>query len=416
MDTETENKTNTEPVDSGDVQVHTEDIQEIIGTPPHALLRWGITWVFLVILTIVGLSAFIDYPDIVKTPLRISTTNSPKVVTTKFTGNLVRILVTEGERVERGHVIGWMESTADHRQVQKLLGELMDYRERLGGGGNLMRQATFAEVFTDPSGLQLGELQQAYQTFYSAYIAFRSTQQGGVFEKRRHYLQQEVQHIHEQRHFLESQLEIQERDLELARKDFERHRNLVDKKVISASEFERQQSAFLGRQQPVQQTQSSLLTNDGTLHARQKEMAELDQQIMEQQAGFRQALNSLISQVEEWQQRYLLIAPETGVVVFAGIIQENQHLDGGADVFYINPGNSDFFGEVRVPQYNMGKVHQGQRVLIKLDSYPFEEFGVLHGHVSRFNHVPIRDSLFLARIEFSQSHVDQRIQLRPGLN
>src|SRR5690606_19520323 len=112
-----------------------------------------------------------------------------------------------------------------------------------------------------------------------------------------------------------SQLEIQERDLELAKKDFDRHRHLADKKVISASEFERQQSAYLGRQQPVQQTRSSLLSNDGTLHARQKELAELDQQIMEQQSGFLQALNSLISQVEEWQKHYLLIAPEAGVVV-----------------------------------------------------------------------------------------------------
>jgi HlyD family secretion protein len=47
---------------------------------------------------------------------------------------------------------------------------------------------------------------------------------------------------------------------------------------------------------------------------------------------------------------------------------------------------------------NFGKVKKGQKVLIKLDSYAFEEFGMLEGRIDFISEIPSADNTFFARI------------------
>jgi len=42
---------------------------------------------------------------------------------------------------------------------------------------------------------------------------------------------------------------------------------------------------------------------------------------------------------------------------------------------------------------NMGRVKVGQEVLIKLKSYPFEEFGMLKGEIKYIADIPYKDSV-----------------------
>lgn len=393
---------------------YTEEIQDIITKPPHGLIRWGITWIFLITALTIGVSAFIYYPDVVKTNIRIHTVNSPKLIVSKTSGNLVRILTEENQRVHEGQVIGWMESTGDHEQIQKL--KDFSYAIRSQFEENWFIQPEFSKSFIKPSQLNLGELKNAYQSFYAQFLIFESTLQQGVFQKRRQYLLQEIQNVTVLRKQLEKQKTLQQEDYQLAELEMKRFENLARNKVISSSEYEKQVSAFLAKQLHLQQMQSSLITNEGTMQARLKELADLDHQIQDEKSKFLQALNTLISQIDDWIQQYLLIATMDGILTYASILKENQFIQTQQKLFYINPGSSGYFGEIQVPQYNLGKVSEGQNVLIKLDSYPYEEFGMMRGKISQFNYIPVQDSLFIARIQLDSNSFDPRIQLRPGLS
>lgn len=394
-------------------QVHTEDIQDIIGRPPHGLVRWGITWVFLLILAIVGLSAFIYYPDLVKAPVRVHTTNSPKMIVSKLSGHLVGLMAEENAWVEAGSVIAWMESTADHVQVHALSDALIRFRDQLQQNPDV--PPVFPPALMNPESLRLGEVQQAYQSFYTQFLTYKSTLDQGIFEKRKHYLQQEITNVRNQRAQLESQKLLQEEDFNLATSEMNRYRTLAEKKVISASEYEKQQSSYIAKQHPLQQTQSALIANEGNLQARLKDIADLDHQIQESRFLFLQALNGIISQMEEWEKQYVLTAPVAGTLTYAGIIEENQFVSAGQELFWVTPESDGHFAEINIPQHNLGKVKNGQKVLVKLNSYPFEEFGIIEGRISHFNYVPVRDSIFLARIDLDPRTVESRIQLRPGL-
>ena len=44
-------------------------------------------------------------------------------------------------------------------------------------------------------------------------------------------------------------------------------------------------------------------------------------------------------------------------------------------------GTSKLIGKLRFPEQNTGKVTIGQKVLVKLDSYPYQQYGMLVGMV-----------------------------------
>lgn len=389
---------------------YSEDIYDIISKPPSWLLRRGILLVLLVIVTIVLLAAFIRYPDIVQTSIRINATNAPKSVISRVSGNIVKLLVRENDWVEEGQDLGWLESTANHSDVIELRQKLEDIRHIQQEGidkQNLMQNL--------PVHLTLGELQNAYQGFHQSFVNYKAAQDGGVYLKRKSYIDENIANIHKQREQLIVQQKNQREEYDLAEREFKRYEVLVDKKVISSSEFEQKKGAFIAKQYPLQQTQFSLLSNEELYTAKLKELTDLENQIREEKSNFMQALNSLISEIDRWKSQYILSAPLSGAIVFAGVIQENQHINIGQEIFYLNPGSTDFFGEISIPQYNMGKVKEGQKVLIKLNSYPFQEYGVLNGEIKYVNSVPVNDSIFHSQVLLQSANLHKSIILKPGM-
>lgn len=389
--------------------IHTEDIQDIVGTPPNALLRWGITWVLIVLLGIIALTWFIRYPDIVQTPVRINASNAPKAVITRVSGNIATILVEENDSVLEGQSLAWMESTADHSQVLELLEKVYSMRDEQ------LEEMNSTSSIDAPKRLRLGELQGNYQAFYQSYLSFQGATNDGIYLKRRDYIHRDIDNVAQQRKQLERQVELQKREYSLAEEEFKRYELLAEKRVISPSEYQKQQAELFAKQHPLQQTYSALLANESNHMTKIKELTDLDNQISEEKSKFIQALNSLISEVEIWKRQYVLTAQQSGTIVYTSLIQPNQYIQAGEEVFRIDPGSTNFFGEVKVPQYNMGKIREGQEVLVKLDGYPFEEYGVLEGIIGKMTGVPYQDSIFLSKVDLKPVGLQSHIVLTTGM-
>ena len=392
---------------------HTDDMQDIITTVPSWILRWGITLFFCILVMIVGLSAFIRYPDIVAASLKIDSPNSPKPVVAKVPGKLVKLLVKENETVKTGEALAYIESTANHNEVLNLLNHLKE----LQGLVRLNKPLT-SGVFSTAGDTQLGELQASYQTFSQEYLLYRSSVENGFYVQKRVYLQKDLVDLNKQEAQLNAQKVLQQRDLSLADDEYRMHKKLVDGKVETTAELRQEESKYLAKKSPLIQTDASLVSASTNYSAKQKEILELDNQIAEERSKFVQALNSLVSQAEDWQSKYVLTASQPGKVTYAGIVQENQVLTPNQEVFYIDPGNEQFFGEMSIPQDNLGKVKEGQEVLIKLKSYPFEEYGMLKGKIAYISEVPYKDSIFVSRVDFrirKTSDMKRPIHLKQGM-
>ena len=393
--------------------LHSIEIQDIITVVPTWILRWGVTLFTGVLVLIICLSAFIRYPDIVNATLKIDSPNSPKPIVAKVAGKLVKLLVNENEQVVADQPLAYIESTANHSQVLGLINKLKEL-QRL-----MQLNKSVGNVFSDKiDNLQLGELQASFQAFFQEYLSYRSSVENGFYIKKEVYLRKDLVDLSKREAQLKAQRVIQEKDLSLADEEYRMHQKLGKEKVETSAELRQEESKYLAKKSPLIQTDASLVSANTDYSAKQMEILEMDNQISEEKSKFSQALNSLVSQAEDWKNKYVLVAAQSGKLSFAGIVQENQVLIPNQEVFYINPGNENFFGEMAIPQNSMGKVKEGQEVLIKVRSYPFEEFGMLRGKIKYIADVPYKDSVFMSKVDFRVNKVSdmkRSIHLKPGM-
>ncbi|GAA4419556.1 HlyD family efflux transporter periplasmic adaptor subunit [Nibrella viscosa] len=375
------------------IELRSEEVQEVLSRPPRWLLRWGISLVFAVLVLVFAGAWLIRYPTLIKASFLLTTANAPKALVSRTEGKLVRLFASEGVMVQRGTTLAYLESTADHEEVLRLM-QTLRQAWSLAQRGQLeaLPALNLAQYH------QLGELQPAFQTFEQTYIQLQAYLSNGFYSKKKVLLRQEIADLQALSENLKEQQALQQRDIELSEEDYQVQRRLAAEKVIAPLELKREESKNLARKFPYQQTASALITNLTLQRAKQKEILELDKVVAEQRDNFLHALNTLQSAAEAWKMNYIITAPMGGRVYFPSVLQENQHLSSNQELFYIAPAGTGYFGELRIPQHNFGKVKIGQAVLVKFAGYPYQEYGAVRGQIATINEVPLKDSVFLAKV------------------
>lgn len=377
------------------LDVRSDEVQEIISQPPNWLIRWGITAFFGVLIVILITAWAVKYPEIIQAPIKLTAINAPKTLNSRITGKLTKLLVENNVHVKKGEVLAWLESTASHKEVIQLTLEIDTMQEWLN-----KRELKHFKPAQLGRFANLGELQAGFQTFEQAYREFCSFLEGGFYSQKRQMIVRELQYTQSLLEQLEQQKAIQQQDYDLAHQEYEAQKQLAEEGIIAPLELKQEESKLLARRLPLEQTESSIINNYAAQVAKEKELMELDRKMSEQQSVFQQALNTLKSNVQQWAYQHLLVAPFEGKVIYTGILQENQTLITGQEVFYIQPTNSSYFGELSLLQNSFGKVEEGQKVLVKFSGYPYQEFGSVLGKVTYISDIPVKDSIFLAKVQF----------------
>ncbi|RDC56180.1 hypothetical protein DU508_11225 [Pedobacter chinensis] len=66
----------------------------------------------------------------------------------------------------------------------------------------------------------------------------------------------------------------------------------------------------------------------------------------------------------------------------------------------------------------MGKIHVGERTLVKLRSYPYEQYGMITGRLTYISDVAYRDSVFVAKVgfeHFENKDPGRKVVLKNGM-
>ena len=106
------------------IELRSEEVQEILSRPPHALIRYGIAVICSVLLLIVIGCFFFRYPDVVAGDVTITTENPPVWLIAKSTGKIKELLCKDKQEVKQGDVLAVIENSAatnDMQSVQALL-------------------------------------------------------------------------------------------------------------------------------------------------------------------------------------------------------------------------------------------------------------------------------------------------------
>ncbi len=417
---ETENKISSQTIDlpgitptiKNSFSEHSSEIDEIISNRPPLIVRWGTFYFFILLLFLFGSTFIITYPDIVAAKAKFTTINAPKEVKTKTDGKLVKLFAKEGQAVQQGELLGFVESRANHQEVMSV-SQWVNTSQDLLESGSL----EFLSKNTNLSYHSLGELQQAFQKFMGDYNLFRQYLSEGYFFRKKKMLVADISYFKQLHINLLQQKAMQQEDLGLAQQTLDANKTLDEDKVISPFDYRNEKSRYIGKALGIPQITAAIIANESSQHEKQKEIAQLENEIAQQRGIFTQALYTLKAQVEEWKNKYLLVAPVAGRIAFARFLQENQQLQLNENICYVNPENSQYFAEIFIPQNNFGKIKIGQKVLFKLPAYIYAEFGAVEGRLDFVSNIPT-DSGYLAKVTLPQglqTNFKKKIQYHEGL-
>ena len=128
---------------------------------------------------------------------------------------------------------------------------------------------------------------------------------------------------------------------------------------------------------------------------------------------------------------YHNFAIAVGLYTFAGKVEqadflsEGMFVESGKILFSLIPGEQSLYGQLYLPAYGAGKVKKGNRVKIKLQDYPYEEYGSIEGIVasisivaSEFQSNPQVGKVYLIKVDLPnglKSNFGQELPFRHNM-
>ena len=118
-----------------DIELRSEEVQEILTRPPHALVRWGITVFFVVLALFFIGGCFFKYPDVISASITITTEHPPIWMVARGSGKIKEVYHKDRDSVWTGNIIAVLENPAVTEDVLRLKRQLASFnpadRQRL---------------------------------------------------------------------------------------------------------------------------------------------------------------------------------------------------------------------------------------------------------------------------------------------
>lgn len=375
---------------NSEIEIRSEEVQEILSYVPHWMIRWGNTLFFILIIMLLFISWFIKYPDVINAEVIVTTQIPPQKEYARVSGKIDTFFISNNENVVKNQPLALIENTANYADVF-LLKSIIDTI-------NIQKDAFNFPIDNLPI-LFIGHIESSYELFENNYIKYILNKDLNPYSYEEDANKTSTSELKRRLYNLQAQKELNKKELSFKKKDLERSKSLFDKGVISEKDYELKQLDYLQSERSFKNMNSSISqlresisnnkkTTKGTEIAKLREEMTLLKNVI-------QSFIQLKKSVKDWEMKYLLISEINGKVSFLNYWSENQTVNQGDLVFTIIPKkNSEYIAKLKTPPQNLGKVKIGQVVNIKLDNYPDYEFGVLKGRIKSVSEITNKEGFY----------------------
>lgn len=191
--------------------------------------------------------------------------------------------------------------------------------------------------------------------------------------------------MHRLQQVLSRKKRLKEEEFANATDSYATDKKLFAEGIHSRTEFLKKENVYLEKKSELESLDETLIKNELRRTEIEQELQVLEYSFSEKQRlylnNIRQSARNIENSLRNWQQQYLITAPCDGRLVYLQNLTENQYAKSGDTLFAVQPRQEGFVATVDIPVAGIGKAGVGQKVILKLDDYPFQEFGTLEGQV-----------------------------------
>ena len=366
------------------------EVNSYIKREPHWIAQWGSSMLFVFFLLVLMFTSILSFNEVISTQIMVTTTSPPLHIIAKQKGRISSVNYFPGDTVHKDDVLGILENATEVDDILEIERNLISDNGGIQDLENLNLQFTPNFIL----GLKILPSYNQFLHSYRQLILYRSLGDKDIQEleliKRANNQDLAIANKQEEYYSMN-------RKIALAKTSVERYQSLYDKGVVSRQDLEAMEVNLLNTQREFKVLSQNLnqLRLEGTTINRTQKLLQNEEFKKENafNSDFLLAKQNLLAAIYEWKEEYLLRSPIEGRISFFDVWGEYQNVKQGQTVFTIVPlTKGDFIGKCKIPFRNSGKVKEGQKVLIKLENYPYREWGFLNGEVQTISEVPNLDS------------------------
>ena len=398
--------------------------EEIVETPA-APLGALVVWLVALLLVVALAWSYFGRIDIVAVANgKISTEGSTKVIQPAVSGVVTSINVHEGQRVKKGETVLALDKTTAEKDVATVNQSLntarveRDILRRLAVGSNTDDIINNADLPDETKAM--------LRQFASSQTALSAARQQAVNSTISNY-QQQLQFNQQAKHQLETNAQnLKNRKAEIEKQlpnvnpvdklRLQNELSNIDQRITSAD------SAVLGQNQQLLQSQSALTQAQ---NQSQTQIAEtnsaFNNQIITAEKRIIELENNLVKAKQILAQT-TITAPVDGTVLSLTVKTIGGVVNAGQQLAQIVPEKAPLYVDAALDNQDVGFVKPGQRVVVKVATYPFQRYGYLEGTVENISPDAIQDDkkglIYKAKIKLNddKSSKQNQLKLLPGMS
>lgn len=398
-----------------------EEIVETPAAPLGALVVWLVT-----LLLIVALAwSYFGRIDIVAVANgKISTEGSTKIIQPAISGVVTSINVHEGQRVKKGDTLLALDKTTAEKDVATANQSLnaarveRDILRRLAVGGNTDEIINNADL-PDEAKVMLRQ----FASSQTALSVARQQAASGIISN----YQQQLQFNQQAKNQLETNAQnLKNRKAEIEKQlpnanpvdklRLQNELSNIDQRITSAD------SAVLGQNQQLLQSQSALTQAQNQSQTQTAETnSAFSNQIITAEKRIIELENNLVKAKQILAQT-TITAPVDGTVLSLTVKTIGSVVNAGQQLAQIVPEKVPLYVDAALDNQDIGFVKPGQRVVVKVATYPFQRYGYLEGTVENISPDAIQDDkkglIYKAKIKLNddKSSKQNQLKLLPGMS
>src|SRR5690606_28166887 len=293
------------------IELRSEEVQEILTKVPHWMIRWGNVLFLSLIIMLLAMSWFIKYPDIITSKAIITTQVPPQKEYAKTTGKLAKIFVKDNQIVAKNQSLAILENTASYQDVF-MLQTITDTLK--------INNKSFDFPIENMPVLFLGEMDTDYAIFENSYLQYVLNKDLQPFSNEAMANRVSLSELNTRLENMKAQKELNRAELAFKKKDLERNQILYDKGVISAMEFENKQLDYLQAERNFTTMSASIsqlreAVSNASSTSRSTEINKTKENIILLKNVI-QSFNQLKTGLKDWELRYLLKSDMAGKISF----------------------------------------------------------------------------------------------------
>lgn len=382
-----------------DIELKSDEFQEIVQQSPRWLVRSGISLILGFIILFVSGSYFFKYPDVINAEIVVLSENPPAYLAARTTGRIDSILVADQQQVSENQIIAILENTARFDDAMKLKEQLLQMEPFM------QTFDTIASVHPRED-LQLGDIQSDYSSFVRLYNDYFTFLRLKLHPKKIKALRQQVSMNKIYYDRLWAQKKDMDADFKIANNQFKRDSALQIKGVLSDLDLEKTKGVLIQKKYNLNGSRTKLAETQGAIIKLEQEAVDAEMEFADQkkkaQNSLIEAMNVLKSRLAYWEQTFIIKTPTAGKISFANFWSQNQQVKKDEVVFSVIPEKqSQIIGRISLPVKGAGKVAEGQRVNIRFENFPYMEYGYVRGKVRSISLMP-NNANYVVEVELPQ--------------